>query len=129
MCVFNFLTRHIHLYSFLFYIYIYIAKKEGSCKPLKATLKSVTECKYDSFNLPKCITGNWKNAKYSLWLSGGNFDRRAYISQEAANELQWRIKKFFDAFASIKLPPFDLTTFSDASLEGWWWGTEQFKWK
>ena len=26
---------------------IYIAKKEGSCKPPKATLKSVTECKYD----------------------------------------------------------------------------------
>ena len=27
------------------YVCIYIYIKEGSCKPLKATLKSVTECK------------------------------------------------------------------------------------
>ena len=55
----------------------------------------------------------------SLTRSGGNFDRKAYISEEAANELKWWIKNIFDAFAPIKLPPFDLTIFSDASLESW----------
>ena len=33
-------------------------------------------------------------------------------------------KKHFYAFAPIKFPPFDLTIFSDASLEGWG-GTDQ----
>ena len=28
-------------------------------------------------------------------------------------------KNIFDAFASIKLPPFDLTIFSETILEGW----------
>ena len=28
-------------------------------------------------------------------------------------------KNFFFAFAPIKVPPFDLTFFSDAKLEGW----------
>ena len=52
----------------------------------------------------------------SLARSGANFDRNAYISEEAADELQWWIRN--------KLPPFDLTIFSDASLEGWE-GTDQ----
>ena len=60
----------------------------------------------------------------SLATSGGNFDRKAYISEEAANELKWWIRKIFDAFASIKIPPFDLAIFSDAILEGWG-GTDQ----
>ena len=60
----------------------------------------------------------------SLARSGGNFDRKAYISEEAADELQWWIRNIFDAFAPIKFPPFDLTIFSDASLEGWG-GTDQ----
>ena len=60
----------------------------------------------------------------SLATSGGNFDRKAYISEEAANELKWWIRNIFDAFASIKIPPFDLTIFSDAILEGWG-GTDQ----
>ena len=47
----------------------------------------------------------------SLARSGSNFDRKAYISEEAANELEWPIRIIFGAFASIKLPPFDLTTF------------------
>ena len=29
------------------------------------------------------------------------------------------IRNIFDAFTPIKLPPFDLTIFSDASLESW----------
>ena len=60
----------------------------------------------------------------SLARSGGSFSRIAYISEEAADELQWWIKNIFDAFAPIKLPAFDLTIFSDASLEGWG-GTDQ----
>ena len=47
----------------------------------------------------------------ALARSGGNFDRKAYISEEAANELKWWIRNIFDAFAPIKLPPFDLATF------------------
>ena len=60
----------------------------------------------------------------SLARSGGNFDRKAYNSQEAANELKWWIRNIFYAFTPIKLPLFDLTIFSDASLEGWG-GTDQ----
>ena len=45
-----------------------------------------------------------------------NFDRKAYISEEAANELKWWIRNIFDAFAPIKFPPFGLTTSSDTSL-------------
>ena len=48
----------------------------------------------------------------SLARSGGNFNRKAYISEEAAC-----IRNIFYAFVHIKLPPFDLTIFSDASLE------------
>ena len=48
----------------------------------------------------------------SLVKPGGNFDRKAYISEEAADELQWWIRNIFDAFTPIKLPPFDLTIFS-----------------
>ena len=55
----------------------------------------------------------------SLARSSGNFDRKACISEEAANELKWWIRNIFDAFAHIKLPSFDLAIFSDASLEGW----------
>ena len=55
----------------------------------------------------------------SLARSGGNFNRKAYISEEAAC-----IRNIFDAFVHIKLPPFDLTIFSDASLECWE-GTDQ----
>ena len=47
-----------------------------------------------------------------------NFVRKAYIPEEAANKLKWWIRNAFDAFAPIKLPPFDLTLFSDASSEG-----------
>ena len=54
----------------------------------------------------------------SLTSSGSNFDRKAYISEEAANKLKWWIRNIFGAFAPIKLPPFDLTIFPDASLEG-----------
>ena len=54
----------------------------------------------------------------SLARSGGNFNRKAYISEEAANELNWWIRNAFGAFAPIKLPPFDLTIFSNASFEG-----------
>ena len=46
-------------------------------------------------------------------------DRKAYIAEEIANELKWWIRNIFGAFAPIKLPPFDLTIFSDTSLEGW----------
>ena len=53
----------------------------------------------------------------SLARSGGNFDRKAYISEEAENELNWEMRNILDAFAPIKLPPFDLTIFSDASLK------------
>ena len=60
----------------------------------------------------------------SLARSDGNFDRKSYISEEAADELQWWIRNIFDAFAPIKLPPFDLTIFFDPSLEGWG-GTDQ----
>ena len=60
----------------------------------------------------------------SLARPGGNFDRKAYFSEEAANELQWWIRNIFDAFAPIKFPVFDLTIFSDTSLEGWG-GTDQ----
>ena len=62
--------------------------------------------------------------KQSLARSGDNFDRKAYISQEAANEIEWWIRNIFDAFALIKLAPFDLIIFSDASLQGWG-GTDQ----
>ena len=55
----------------------------------------------------------------SLARSGGDFNRKTYISEEAADELQWLIRNIFDAFAPIKFPPFDLTIFFDASLEGW----------
>ena len=54
----------------------------------------------------------------SLATSDGIFVRKAYISEEAANKLKWWIRNAFDAFAPIKLPPFDLTLFSDASSEG-----------
>ena len=63
---------------------------------------------------------NRENSKVqSLASSGGNYDRKAYISEEAAKELKWWIRNIFDAFAPIKFPPFDLIIFSDASLEGW----------
>ena len=52
----------------------------------------------------------------SLARSGGNFDRKAYISEETKNELRWLIRNIFDAFAPIKLQSFNLTIFSDASL-------------
>ena len=55
----------------------------------------------------------------SLARPGGKFHRKAYISEEAANELKQWIRNIYYAFASIKLPPFDLTIFSDANLEGW----------
>ena len=60
-----------------------------------------------------------KCKEQSMARSGGNFDRKVYISEEAANELKWCIRNIFDPFAPIKLPPFDLTIFSDASLESW----------
>ena len=70
--------------------------------------------------MAKCITGNWEKSQVqSLAGSGGNFDRKAYISDEVANELKWWIRNIFDNFAPIKLPPFDLTFFSDARSEGW----------
>ena len=55
----------------------------------------------------------------SLARSGSNFDKKPYISKEAAHELKWWIRNIFDAFSPIKLLPFDLTIFFDASLEGW----------
>ena len=68
--------------------------------------------------MAKSVTGNWKNAKIqSLARSGGNLDRKAYILEEAAKELKRCIRKIFDAFATIKFSPFDLTISSDASLE------------
>ena len=33
--------------------------------------------------------------------SGGNFVRKAYLSEEAANKLKWWIRNIFDAFAPI----------------------------
>ena len=60
--------------------------------------------------MAKYIAENWKNAN-SLARSGGNYDREAYISEETAKELKWWIKNIFEAFAPIKLPPFDLTIF------------------
>ena len=60
----------------------------------------------------------------SLARSGGNFDRKTYISEEAPNKLKWWIRNIFDAFAPIKLLPFDHTIFSDAGFEGWR-GTDQ----
>ena len=60
--------------------------------------------------MAKYITENWKNSN-SLARSGGNYDREAYISEETAKELKWWIKNIFEAFALIKLPPFDLTIF------------------
>ena len=59
-----------------------------------------------------------KNAKYSPWLHLMAFLSGKLISEEAANKLKWWIRNAFDAFAPIKLPPFDLTLFSDASSEG-----------
>ena len=55
----------------------------------------------------------------SLARSAGNFDRKAYMSEEAADELQWWIRNIFDAFAPTKFPPYDLTIFFDARLKGW----------
>ena len=55
----------------------------------------------------------------SLARSGDNFDRKAYILEKVANELKWWMRNIFDAFAPIKLPPFDLTISSDSSLEDW----------
>ena len=55
----------------------------------------------------------------SLAISGDNFDGRAYISEEAVHELKRWIRNIFDTFTLIKLPPLDLTIFSDASSEGW----------
>ena len=70
--------------------------------------------------MAKCITGNWKNAKYSPRLDLVAILKGKLISQrKPANELQRWIRNTFDAFAPIKLPHFDLTTFSDTSLEGW----------
>ena len=60
----------------------------------------------------------------SLARSGGNFDWKAYVSEEAAKELKEQIRNIFDAFAPIKSPPVDLTIFPDESLEVWE-GTEQ----
>ena len=75
--------------------------------------------------MAKCITGSWKSAKYSPWLDlVAILTGKLNISEEAANELKWWIRNIFGAFAPIKLLPFDLTIFSDASLEGWR-GTDQ----
>ena len=60
----------------------------------------------------------------SLARSGGNFDRKAYISEDAANEVKWWKRNIFNDFTPIKLPLFDLTVSSDASLKGWG-GTNQ----
>ena len=60
----------------------------------------------------------------SLAKSGDKFNRKAYISEEAVNELKWCLRNIFDAFAPIKLPGFDLKIFSNSSLEGWG-GTDQ----
>ena len=60
----------------------------------------------------------------SLARSGGNFDWKAYVSEEAAKELKQQIRNIFDAFAPIKSPPVDLTIFPHESLEVWE-GTEQ----
>ena len=54
----------------------------------------------------------------SLARSSGNFGRKAYISEKAANKFKWWIKNIFDAFAPIKLTPSNLMIFSGASLEG-----------
>ena len=49
-----------------------------------------------------------KCKEQSLARSGRNFDRKTYISEEAANELRWCIRNIVDAFVPIKSPPFDL---------------------
>ena len=56
--------------------------------------------------------------------NGGNFDRKAYTPEEAANELKKWKRNIFYAFAPIKLPTFDLTVFPKESLKGWG-GTDQ----
>ena len=64
--------------------------------------------------MAKCITGNWKNAKYSPCIDLVAISIGKLISPR---KQQW-IRNIFDAFAPIKLPPFDLTIFPDASWKG-----------
>ena len=48
---------------------------------------------------------------HSLARSVGNFDRRSYISEEAANVSKWLVENIFDASAPIKLQPIDYVIF------------------
>ena len=48
---------------------------------------------------------------HSLARPVGNFDRRSYISEEAANVSKWLVENIFDASAPIKLQPIDYVIF------------------
>ena len=50
---------------------------------------------------------------------GGNFDRKFYISKEAAKKFKWWIRNIFDAFAPIKLQPFDITVLMQIRMQVW----------
>ena len=60
-----------------------------------------------------------KCKEQSLARSGRNFDRKTYISEEAANELRWCIRNISDAFVPIKSPPFDLRIVLEISRCRW----------
>ena len=62
----------------------------------------------------------------SLARSGGNCDSKAYISEEAANELEWWIRNISGAFAPIKLLPFNFTIFL---TQVWKAGEAHIKWQ
>ena len=68
--------------------------------------------------LEKCKT-------QSLKRTGGDFDKIAYVSKDAAVELLWWKNNIMDSFAPIKQPSVDYVIYSDASLEGWG-GTDSF---
>ena len=71
-----------------------LSNYEATIRELAQTIGMIVSS--ELFHMAKCIIGNWKNAKY----------RKAYISEEAANELKWWIRNLFEAFAPIKLPRF-----------------------
>ena len=90
----------------------YQASLRDLAQTIGVTVPSFRAVPYDQMyytELEKCKV-------QSLARSGDNFDRKVYISEEAADELQWWIRNISDAFAPTKFPPFDFTIFSDANF-------------
>ena len=74
--------------------------------------------------MTKCITRNWRNAKYSPWLNLVGILTGKLNLRGSSKWIKWWIRNIFDTFALTKLSPFDLTIFSDKNLEDWG-GTDQ----